>query len=144
DMQGIPWLGGGTVWLGTRYYKRESIYISDFVYWNPSGVGAGIEDIHLGRDLRLSYAAFAVDGEPASNGSSNPALPQQFDFGLRNDIQLRGIRPFEGAEFQVGVQIIADYSNDFDMVTGKSNTRSGYGFTVQYVQKVLGGDNKLA
>ena len=55
DMQGIPWLAGGTVWAGTRYYKRESVYISDFFYWNPSGVGVGIEDIHLGKDLRLSY-----------------------------------------------------------------------------------------
>ena len=62
DIAGIPWLFGGTAWAGTRYYKRESVYISDFFYWNPSGVGAGIEDINLGKDLRLSYAAFAVDG----------------------------------------------------------------------------------
>ena len=66
DVKGIPWLFGGTAWAGTRYYKRESVYISDFFYWNPSGVGGGIEDIHLGGDLRLSYAVFAVDGEPAS------------------------------------------------------------------------------
>jgi maltoporin len=66
DIKGIPWLFGGTAWAGTRYYKRESIYISDFFYWNPSGVGAGIEDINLGKDLRLSYGAFAVDGEPTS------------------------------------------------------------------------------
>ena len=48
DIKGIPWLYGGTAWAGTRYYKRESIYISDFFYWNPSGVGGGIEDINLG------------------------------------------------------------------------------------------------
>src|SRR5215831_5556023 len=34
DMEGIPWLGGGTVWIGTRYYKREFVYINDFYYWN--------------------------------------------------------------------------------------------------------------
>ncbi|MEP7049097.1 MAG: carbohydrate porin, partial [Pseudomonadota bacterium] len=35
DIQGIPWLSGGTAWVGTRYYKRESVAISDFFYWNP-------------------------------------------------------------------------------------------------------------
>ena len=69
DIKGIPWLFGGTAWLGTRYYKRESVYISDFFYWNPSGVGAGVEDINLGKDLRLSYGVFAVDGEPTSPGA---------------------------------------------------------------------------
>jgi maltoporin len=138
DIQGIPWLGGGTAWAGSRYYKRESVYISDFFYWNPSGVGAGIEDIHLGKDLRLSYAAFAVDGEPASTGqTSSPSLPPQADFGIRNDLQLRGIRPYTGGEFQVGFQLIANYSND-------PATHGGWGVTVQHVQQLLGGDNKLA
>src|SRR4029077_10924705 len=104
DIKGIPWLYGGTAWAGTRYYKRESVYISDFFYWNPSGVGAGIEDIALGEDLRLSYGAFAVGGprprggrvpgggEPTSMAMNAPSLPLQIDFGLRNDLQLRGIK----------------------------------------------------
>src|SRR5450432_190587 len=100
DIQGIPWLAGGTAWVGTRYYKRESVYISDFFYWNPSGVGAGIEDINLGKDLRLSYAAFAVDGQP----TGTPQLPLREDFGVRNDLQLRGIKPYSSGEFQVGFQ----------------------------------------
>ncbi len=137
DIKGIPWLFGGTAWLGTRYYKRESVYISDFFYWNPSGVGAGIEDINLGKDLRLSYAVFAVDGEPTSPGAPAPPLPPPVDFGLRNDLQLRGIRPYQGGEFQLGFQYIANLSND-------PATYGGWGLTVQWVQKVLGGDNKLA
>ena len=71
DIRGMPWLYGGTAWAATRYYKRENIYISDFFYWNPSGVGAGVEDINLGGDLRLSYAVFAVDGQP----SGSPQVP---------------------------------------------------------------------
>jgi maltoporin len=137
DIQGIPWLAGGTVWAGNRYYKRESVYISDFFYWNPSGVGVGIEDIQLGKGLRLSYAAFAVDGEPVAGASPAPSLPPQADFGIRNDLQLRGIRPYASGEFQVGVQYIANYSND-------PATHSGWGITLQHVQQLLGGDNKLA
>lgn len=138
DLKGVPWLFGGTVWAGTRYYKRESVYINDFFYWNPSGVGGGVEDVNLGKDLRLSYAAFAVDGEPAPPpDASSPPQPAQADFGIRHDIQLRGIRPWSSGEFQVGVQLIANYSNNPD-------THGGWGATVQYVQKLLGGENKLA
>jgi maltoporin len=139
DIEGISWLFGGTAWMGTRYYKRESVQISDFFYWNPSGVGAGIEDINLGKDLRLSYAVFAVDGEPApvDTAPTSPSLPMRVDFGVRNDLQLRGIRPYESGEFQIGFQYIANYSND-------PATHGGWGVTVQWVQKGLGGQNKLA
>lgn len=138
DIKGIAWLMGGTAWAGTRYYKRESVYISDFFYWNPSGVGAGIEDIQLAGDLRLSYAAFAVDGEPATPTSpTDPPLTSQTDFGLRNDLQLRGIPTWATGELQIGFQYIANYSNN-------PVTHSGWGVTVQHVQKVAGGNNKLA
>jgi maltoporin len=137
DIQGIPWLGGGTVWAGNRYYKRESVYISDFFYWNPSGVGVGIEDIKLGKDLRLSYAAFAVDGEPVSGASPAPSLPKQANFGVRNDLQLRGIKPYASGEIQIGVQLIANYSDD-------PATHGGWGVTLQHVQQLLGGENKFA
>jgi maltoporin len=141
DIENISWLAGGTAWAGTRYYKRESVYISDFFYWNPSGVGGGVEDIHLGKDLRLSYAVFATDGEPTSTGTA-PPLPLQIDFGFRNDLQLRGIKPYKGGEIRVGLQYIADYS-DHEDATGKSVTNSGWGATLQFVQEILSGDNKL-
>src|SRR6185295_17874606 len=143
DLAGIPWLQGGTAWMGTRYYKRESIYISDFFYWNPSGVGAGIEDIHLGKDLRLSYGAFAVDGDPGQTSSNTSPPPRdQNAFGVRSDLQLRGIHPWESGEVQLGFQYIADLSNAYD-VNGVRTTHSGWGATIQFVQKLLGGDNKL-
>jgi maltoporin len=126
------------VWAGTRYYKRESVYINDFFYWNPSGVGAGVEDVHLGDDLRLSYGVFAVDGEPAPPAdSTSPQLPAQSDFGMRHDLQLRGFHPYPSGELQLGVQVIANYSNNPD-------THGGWGVTLQHVQKLLGGENKLA
>jgi maltoporin len=144
DIQGIPWLFGGTAWAGTRYYKRESIYISDFFYWNPSGVGAGVEDIKLGNDLRLSYAAFAVDGEPTSQGMSTPSLPLLIDLGIRNDLQLRGITFWPGGEFQLGFQYIANLSRDTNLMGYPNNTHSGWGATFQFVQRWTGSDNKFA
>jgi maltoporin len=142
DIENIPWLFGGTAWAGTRYYKRESVYINDFFYWNPSGVGGGVEDIHLGKDLRLSYGIFAVDGVPTSTGVA-PPLPLQVDLGFRNDVQLRGIKPYKSGEIQLGFQGIIDYSDHKD-ANGDSVTHGGWGATVQFVQELLGGNNKLA
>jgi maltoporin len=138
DIKGIPWLFGGTAWAGTRYYKRESVYISDFFYWNPSGVGMGVEDINLPWGLQLSYAAFAVDGrlQPGPVMGA-PELPNQADFGVRNDLQLRGIRLWRGAELQLGFQYIANYSNN-------PSTNGGWGGTLRLVQRLLGGDLKIA
>lgn len=151
DIAGLSWLGGGTAWAGTRYYKRESVYINDFFYWNPSGVGAGVEDIHLNNDLRLSIGLFAVDGEPQMSASpSDPLQTLQVDFGVRADVQLRGIKPWQGAEFQAGFQYIFDNSNhprldaNMDPIPGSSVTHGGWGATLQYVQDLLGGNNKLA
>ena len=137
DLAGVPWLGGGTAWAGTRYYKRESVYISDFFYWNPSGVGMGVEDIHLGENMRLSYGAFAIDGEPKSIDTSSLQLPSRKDFGVRHDLQLRGIKLYATGELQLGFQYIMNFSDDPD-------TSGGWGVTVQHVQKLLGGENKLA
>jgi maltoporin len=149
DLEGISWLHGGTAWIGTRYYKRESVYINDFFYWNPSGVGGGVEDIELGKDLRLSVAVFALDGDPAQAPSPSPQLPAQISLGFRGDVQLRGIKPTDSSEIQLGFQYLADFSNpvasvDSYGVTTPNKTYNGWGATAQYVQKLLGGDNKLA
>jgi maltoporin len=143
DIKGIPWLAGGTAWAGNRYYKREAIYISDFFYWNPSGVGAGVEDINLGGGIKVSYGVFAVDGQPKSSDVSSPPFPMQIDLGIRNDIQVRGFRPYDSGELQLGFQYIADFSNNKD-TNGDSNTHGGWGVTLQHVQDILGGNNKLA
>jgi maltoporin len=61
----------------------------------------------------------------------------QVDFGVRNDVQLRGIRPYESLEVQIGFQYIANFSND-------PATHGGWGATLQFVHRLLGGDDKLA
>jgi maltoporin len=93
------------------------------------------------RDMTFSLGFFAVDGQP--NGSMGPNLPQQIDLGIRTDLQVRWFRPWESGELQLGFQYIADYSNDKD-ANGNSTTHGGWGVTLQYVQDLLGGNNKLA
>lgn len=149
DIKGIPWLFGGTAWAGSRYYKRESVYISDFFYWNPSGVGAGIEDVTLGKiwdsapdsvkNLSISYGAFGVDAQPGGD----PYLPGRYGLGIRNDVQIRGFRPYASGEFQLGFQYIANWSSEKTDTGEKASSYGGWGVTVQHVQDVLNGTNKL-
>ncbi|MDD4881272.1 MAG: carbohydrate porin [Gallionellaceae bacterium] len=121
----LPPLNGGQLWIGNRYYKREDVHINDFFYWNPSGIGMGVEDYGLG-DLKLSYAVFRKDSV------------DQTHLAPRHDLQLRGIQVNSGGELQLGASYIAK--------TGAASTRhTGWALNVQHVQQeVLGGSNKLA
>jgi maltoporin len=118
-------LNGGLFWLGNRYYKREDVLINDFFYWNPSGIGMGVEDYDIG-GLKISYAVFRKDSIDQTN------------MAPRHDLQLRGIPANPGGELQLGASYIAK--------TGADPTRhAGWAFTVQHVQQVTpGGWNKLA
>ena len=117
-------LNGGGVWAGRRYYKREDIHINDFFYWNPQGLGAGIEDVAVG-GVKLSYALFRQD----SQGQTHNAT--------RHDIQVRGITVNPDGDLELGLSLIPD--------AGQGGS-SGWAMTAQHRQsKILGdGWNKLA
>jgi maltoporin len=125
--------------MGRRYYKRVDAHITDFFYWNPSGLGAGIENIDIA-GMKLSYAAFVVDG-PSVGVMGNPMiplLPVQNVIGVRNDVQLRGIPLYAGGELRVGLSAIVNYSDS------STNTHHGFSGVVQHVQQALGGANELS
>jgi maltoporin len=125
DGQHIPGLGSTIAWLGRRYYKREDVHIIDFFYWNPTGIGGGLEDIPIGGGLKLSYALFTADTNVQS------------DFAFRHDLQLRGIPVYPGGELQVGVDIVQPFGSDPALHAGGS-------VTVQHLHPLLGGNNKVA
>jgi|HubBroStandDraft_6_1064221.scaffolds.fasta_scaffold89646_1 maltoporin len=58
------------VWAGNRYYRRHDIYIDDFMMYNMSGGGGGVEDIKL----PIGKIAFAWIGQGSQSGFSD--LPQ--------------------------------------------------------------------
>ncbi|GAB3629370.1 Maltoporin [Pandoraea terrae] len=122
----IPGWDGARAWIGRIYYRRNDIHINDFFYWNPSGVGAGVEDVPVGHGVKFSYALFRAD---------NIAQP---DYATRHDFQLSGIDTNPGGELQFGVS----YVQKAGQVPG---SHSGWSATVQHIQRdVLGGKNKLA
>lgn len=122
----LPILNGGRLWLGRLYYKREDDYIADFFYWNPSGLGAGIEDYGLG-DLKLSFALFRNDSQDQTQDAT------------RLDFQARGFKVNTNGVLQLGLSLIpkSGFSGSGD---------SGWSVTVQHFQEKILNDgwNKFA
>lgn len=129
----IVMLNGGSVWMGRRYYKREDVHMTDFFYWNPSGLGVGMEDYQLG-SLKISYAVLRNDTSSLRQ-HANPAEEK----AIRHDIQVRGIGVNAGGELEMGLSVIREHS-------ALSNAHNGWSVTVQHHQKFLPGEgwNKIA
>lgn len=128
QLTNIPGLQGARLWGGRIYYRRNDVHINDFFYWNPSGLGAGLENLAIGDKLKLSYAFFRNDGI---------SLPY---YSNRHDLQLSGIDVNPGGELQLGVSYMNPSNKEPNAEPNK-----GWAYTVQHVQSgVLGGKNKLA
>lgn len=141
DFKNVPYLNGATPWVGRRFYKREDVHVTDFFWWNASGLGAGIEDYPVGSGtMKVSYAAFVVDG-PLPSGEAvpppAPRAPGQERIGIRNDLRLYGIPIHPGGELVLGVNAVADLSEADD-------TNNGFSGVVMHVANMMGGNNKLA
>jgi len=115
-----PWLNGGALWVGRRYYKRNDVHINDFFYWNNSGTGIGIEDAGVGDGpLKLSYFFSRKDTitqEPYVN---------------KHDLQLGGIPTNPNGALAVGVNYIEKASYP--------GSASGWQITAQHRQSGLFG-----
>lgn len=126
----IPGLEGARLWAGRIYYHREDVHINDFFYWNPTGLGAGIDNLKLSGDLKFSYGFFR------ETGINDPYLVSRHDF------RLSGINTNQDGEIQLGLSYIPSRAPVSG--TNGEDTHKGWSATVQHVQsKVWGGKNKF-
>ncbi|MBB3105190.1 maltoporin [Azomonas macrocytogenes] len=109
----MPALNGGNFWLGRRYYKRNSIHISDYYYWNQSATGFGFDEVPIG-DLRYSYVFSRQD-----NYVQKPYIN-------RHDFNVNGFKTNPGGELQVGLSYIQKPDS--------SNAHSGWALSAQHMQ----------
>jgi maltoporin len=126
----VPFLGGASVWLGARYYRRHDVHPLDFFYWNPSGLGGGFEDIGLGPG-KLAVALFRT---PDDN-------PLRVTF--RADVRMYEIKVNPDGALEVGVDVglVSDQASS----QGPGRMKVSPWFTVEHVQsKLFGGSNRLA
>lgn len=130
EVKNLPFLNGGTAWVGKRYYQRHDVHINDFFYWDTSGPGAGVEKVKLGASgMTGSFAIFRSNGNNAANDPNNNATTR-LD-GRVHDINLGGLGSLE-----VGLQY-----NSAD--TNVPNSKSGTALNAEWAMPLLGGVNKL-
>ena len=133
EAKNLPFLMGGSAWVGKRYYQRHDVHINDFFYWDTSGPGAGIEKIKLGgTGMTGSFAIFRNNGNNGFSGGNDPNRNATTRFDARvHDINLGGMGSLE-----VGLQY-----NSAD--TKVANTKSGNAVSAEWALPLLGGVNKL-
>ena len=116
---------GVQVWAGKRYYHRQDIHQIDFYYWDPSGYGAGVENIDV------NFAKLAIALFQSNRGATRT--------DWRPDIRLEGINVGFGS---IDVGVDGNYISDKDSIGNAMKFSPG--FTVQHKVSVLGGQNTLA
>jgi maltoporin len=126
----VSGLGDAALWIGRRYYKREGVNANDFLYWNPSGMGVGIENVPLG-PMRFSYAYLHDDQQTMP-------IMRVGDTANRHDFQLRGVPVNPGGTLELGLALIRS--------DGEPGHHGGSTLTVQHRQHILSGAgaNRLA
>jgi maltoporin len=141
----LPQFGNVTAWIGKRYFHRNDVHIIDLFYWDPSGPGAGVEDIDLGFG-KLAVSVF----QTKSTSKFNPDLRQIW----RPDIRIYNVAANPGGQLEFGVDFAYDASQSRVSYTDPDGTvhtpnpdrqRISPMFTVQHMQtNFLGGFNKVA
>jgi maltoporin len=128
-------LDDAKIWIGKRYYNRHDVHITDYYYWNNSGLGAGIEDIAAG-PAKLAFAYHQNGSDATVNGS-----PQTNVLTTRR-LSLRA--------YDIPVNPNGRLETEFVYLAGSSandavNTGNGFSLMVEHTQSgVFGGFNKLA
>jgi maltoporin len=155
----FPQWGNTTWWIGKRYYKRNDIHMIDYFYWDPSGPGAGVEDIDVG----IGKVAIAVFQNKQYGAAGSADTVENRSTIWRPDIRIYGIPLGKNGQLELGVDLFYTVAQSGDLV-GTGNTVPATGtpvpavpvktpgyqqlspwFTIQHTQSnFLGGVNKLA
>lgn len=118
------------IWVGKRYYNRHDVHITDYYYWNNSGLGAGIEDISIGTP-KLAFAYH-------QNGNGDNSL---------------STRRLSARVYEIAVNPNGKLEGELVLVKGSTAVKgptapkegSGYTLFLEHTQSgLLNGFNKLA
>ena len=130
EAKNLPFLNGGTAWIGQRQYRRPDIHILDLQYINLNGTGAGVDRVQAGPG-KFSYALFKDND---TNVVTDGAVTNS-DAAWRQNFIYEGIPTNTDGSLDVLTSLITP--------TGKGR-KSGWQATLLHHQdKVLGGGNTV-
>jgi maltoporin len=133
EAKNLPFMNGGTIWVGKRYYYRPDIHMLDMQYINMNGTGGGVDALPMGPG-KLSYAVFK------DNDLNNVDLVKgQITSGsaVRQNLVYEGLPVNPNGALDLALTVITASSKD------KSDlTHNGWQASLFHHQsKVLGGSN---
>ena len=134
EARGLPFLKGGTAWVGKRHYLRPDIHILDLQYINLNGTGAGIDRYPLGPG-KISYAFFKDN----DFNSTDPVTGRVIDSlsASRQNILYEDLPVNPGGTLDFAGTIITAEGQDH-------TTHNGWQLSMfHHQQNVLGGNNKF-
>lgn len=144
-------LPGATLWAGKRFYQRHDVHMNDFYYWDISGPGAGVENIHVGFG-KLSLAVTRnTEKDGAYSWNYNPMnkkweSSQEKNKDVYNDVfdlRLAGIETNKDGQLEIGFDFGNAHTKD-GTVYEKGATKRGYMATIEHTQgNFFGGFNKF-
>jgi maltoporin len=140
EAKGLPFLNGGTAWIGKRYYYRPDIHMLDMQYINMNGTGGGLDKIPLGPG-KLSYAVFK-DHDFNLPASSNGAIGNT-PSALRQNLLYEGMPVNPGGTIDVALTIVTAQGRD-RTTEGLGNAgHDGWAIGLFHRQQAYGGANAL-
>lgn len=126
EAKNVDFLGGGSAWIGKRYYNRPDIHVLDMKMVHMDGVGGGVDSIKIGPG-QFGYALMRNDDQSTVGTSS--ATRHQFLY------------------HSLPVNTNGSLSFDATLVTADShvpNSQGGFAVSLTHQQdKFLGGINTL-
>lgn len=137
EAKNLPFLNGGTAWVGQRQYRRPDIHMLDLQYTNLNGTGAGIDRVKAGPG-QFSYAIFKdndnnVGAEPGNSPQGQPVV--NTTAAWRHNVIYEGLPINPGGTLDILTTLISAKGE------GK---HGGYQLTLLHNQgKVFGGGNTL-
>lgn len=124
EAKNIPFLKGGTIWAGRRYYNRPDVSALDFKYVVMDGTGAGIDGIPMGPG-KFSYGVFRNDVDQPKSATRHNFIYQDVP------VNTNGTLKFDATIIRADSSV--------------ANGHGGWSLSVAHKQdKLLGGANVLA
>lgn len=137
EARGLPFLNGGTAWIGKRYYYRPDIHMLDMQYINLNGTGGGFDKIGGFGPGKFSYAIFKDNdrNEITAGRLTNT------EAAIRQNFLYEGLPVNAGGTMDANLTIVTGQGHNNTSTGGTDRGHNGWSASVFHKQEVMGGGN---
>jgi len=139
EAKGLPFLNGGTVWAGKRYYYRPDIHMLDMQFINMNGTGAGLDKIPLGAG-KFSYAVFK-DNDTNTTGAGGAIV--NTPSALRQNLLYQDVPVNAGGTLDAALTIVTARGRNGAVEGVGDAGHDGWAVGLFHRQEALGGANMV-